>query len=826
MLQAALRRQLAAAWPGLIQAVQAQWYLTAGLCLILTSAGLRFHGLTEHGLRYDEWWVSHFTDGSLAELVSGLREEYKAPALYPLALWVIQKIDVSLFSIRFLPALAGVLTTASLLFLLPRAGLNRRAAFLAALAATVCAQLVWHSQDAREYSIDALMTTLMVAGLLWYLRGNSKLPLCLSLFFAVHLQFGLALLGAAALIAASVHRRPAANGAPRRAWFRAAAGHPLVWPAVCFLAGGALSYAINPVELGGGVETQGFTYLKREFFGSDYSASSITGFVVRQTWLTLNYFMTAAVTIGVLGGLALFLVFRGAGWVASRRRSATGDWSRNQAPAPAGDGTALANRADVERRSGQAVITLFLLSITIGAAAAVLNLYPFGYTRQSIYLGPVVFLAAGVLIHSAIKYASGRFPRIDWASSALFLLASGLLLGLGATDLQQRERQYGHNRTTSYAVIVPFLQENVLAEDVFVTYDHMFWMLDWYSAELTDSYHQGPSCLDQAEHPPTAELMRCIRYAASIGADLPNRLWFVSGHHFPAPREFAKWSEQTLVQPVITQLTGPQLHLITNLAAGWLERYEAITAGEPVARSVFEVYLDGGELHYAKEPCAPSDTADTFLLHLVPADVGDLPEWRTGYDTDNLDFQFDETYFEREVYAARFDGKCLASVPLPDYPIVEIRTGQLRPDGSALWRVDLAPNPELVHQVSEKRLLDYQLDYRAVVSGPPAARAVFAMYLDGQTLHYAKEPCAPADTEATFLLHLIPQDADDLPEEGSSRFYGFENRDFTFTDHGAEFGSACLASVPLPDYPLAVIRTGQYRPDGQRLWMAEFPAGR
>lgn len=99
------------------------------------------------------------------------------------------------------------------------------------------------------------------------------------------------------------------------------------------------------------------------------------------------------------------------------------------------------------------------------------------------------------------------------------------------------------------------------------------------------------------------------------------------------------------------------------------------------------------------------------------------------------------------------------------------------------------------------------------------------MYPDGRTLHYAKEPCAPADTEATFLLHLIPQDADDLPESASRR-YGFENRDFTFTDRGAEFDGVCLAGVPLPDYPIAVIRTGQYRPDGQRLWTAEFPAGR
>lgn len=319
-----------------------------------------------------------------------------------------------------------------------------------------------------------------------------------------------------------------------------------------------------------------------------------------------------------------------------------------------------------------------------------LNLYPFGYTRQSIYLGPVVFLAAGVLLHSAINWAAGLFPRRNWAAAALFLAASGLLLGFGALDLQQRERRF--TRLDNYEVIVPFLQEKVRGEDIVVSYFFQFLALEFYLGELPGNYYRAPNCNfgRQVRQPP-----RCIRYAVSAAANPPERIWFVSESDFPMPDEFAKWSSRPSVQPVIPGGERAQLHLITNLEAGWSEHYAAVTAGEPAARSAFEVYLDDNELHYAKEPCAPSDTADTFLLHLVPADVGDLPEWRRGYDTDNLDFRFDETYFDREVYAARFDGKCLASVALPDYPIVEIRTGQLRPDGSALWRANLAPNPGL-----------------------------------------------------------------------------------------------------------------------------------
>lgn len=832
MLPAALRRQLAAAWPGLIQAVQARWYLTVGLCLILTSAGLRFYGLTEHGLRWDELSLSRMTDGSFAEIIPLTRDGHSASILYPMVLWAIQKIDISFFTIRVIPAAAGVLTTASLLFLLPRAGLNRRAAWLAALLSTLSTQMVWHSQDAREYGIDALLVTLLVAGLLGYWRDRRKLLLGVALFLAPLLQYGLVLFGAAVLGLALIyqpfrgHTCDSASTPPDyrsrlHSWLQPRRG--LVGPAAGFLAGGALSYGVtaryhleNEKLFRGG-------YLEDFFFQGEYSLVSFADFAVAQTWELLNYFLPASVALGMLGGLALFLLGSGAGWLISRRRAQAGaapeegGESRRSAPKSS---AAVVDRADFERLSGNALIALFLLAGGIGVVAAILNWYPFGYTRQAIYLGPAVFLAAGVLLHRVADYASGWFPGRNMVAAALFLAVSGLLIGLGAADLQQRERRPA--MLPNYAGIISFLQENVRSEDVVVSNATPLHALEFQSGALPDNYYRMFGCVKSADDQPS----KCIRYAVNAGVDVPDKLWFIFLTHFPAPAEFAKWNEHTQAQVMVTELNGQQLHLITNLEAGWSERYQHIVSGEPAARSVFEVYLDDNKLHYAKEPCAPSDTADTFLLHLIPADVGYLPEWRRGYDFDNLDFQFDETYLDREVYAARFDGKCLASVALPDYPISEIRTGQLRPDGSALWRANLAPNPELVQQVSEKRLLDYQLDYRAVVSGPSAARAVFAMYLDGQTLHYAKEPCAPADTEAAFLLHLIPQDADDLPERGNSRFYGFENRDFTFTDHGAEFGGACLASVPLPDYPLAVIRTGQYRPDGQRLWLAEFPAGR
>ena len=100
--------------------------------------------------------------------------------------------------------------------------------------------------------------------------------------------------------------------------------------------------------------------------------------------------------------------------------------------------------------------------------------------------------------------------------------------------------------------------------------------------------------------------------------------------------------------------------------------------------------------------------------------------------------------------------------------------------------------------------------------------AAFNPQLDGRRLVYRKEPCAPGEIADSFLLHLYPVNPGDLPEE--RREHGFENRDFRFGEWGTIRDGKCRASVPLPAYPIARIRTGQYVvASGERLWEAEIP---
>ena len=57
-----------------------------------------------------------------------------------------------------------------------------------------------------------------------------------------------------------------------------------------------------------------------------------------------------------------------------------------------------------------------------------------------------------------------------------------------------------------------------------------------------------------------------------------------------------------------------------------------------------------------------------------------------------------------------------------------------------------------------------------------------------------------------------------LPEE--RRQVGFDNLDFDFLLRGALFDGKCAARIPLPDYPVSAVRTGQFGPAGE-LWSAE-----
>ena len=117
-----------------------------------------------------------------------------------------------------------------------------------------------------------------------------------------------------------------------------------------------------------------------------------------------------------------------------------------------------------------------------------------------------------------------------------------------------------------------------------------------------------------------------------------------------------------------------------------------------------------------------------------------------------------------------------------------------------------------------------RMDRPPAAATPPLAQDRFTLYRQGNRLTYYKEGCTADDTREEFFLHIVPADLADLPPAGQP--YGFANRDFAFGGYGALYGGNCWAVVPLPDYPIAHLRTGQYIPGRGEVWRAEFAGER
>lgn len=118
--------------------------------------------------------------------------------------------------------------------------------------------------------------------------------------------------------------------------------------------------------------------------------------------------------------------------------------------------------------------------------------------------------------------------------------------------------------------------------------------------------------------------------------------------------------------------------------------YESVRDDDPIIDDVFNVYLDEDRnlLIYVKEECDVEDIQPGYLLHVTPANTGDLE--RSGSTFNNYDFDFD-------AHGLRFDNNCVIQFNLPDYDYTRIRTGQYLREGDEfhnLWIQEAIISPE------------------------------------------------------------------------------------------------------------------------------------
>ena len=245
--------------------------------------------------------------------------------------------------------------------------------------------------------------------------------------------------------------------------------------------------------------------------------------------------------------------------------------------------------------------------------------------------------------------------------------------------------------------------------------------------------------------------------------------------------------------------------------AAYREIYRQARAGEPIIRADYAVYSNGRRLTFIQENC-PADGPDVwFGVKPIPPALETLPPY----------FPQPGFYAPFHNQRVRVDGLCLAVIQLPDdgdgdLILMQRSGGNYEPGGATLW--------EGLHSLSQPGLRELIAPGRQQ-QPPEAGPEDFAVFLDQDAgrnrLLYAKAACTRDEYATPVFLHIHPARPEDLPP--GARLVSFENRDFSLDTYGGRPGGDCVAIVPLPDYPIAEIRTGQYIPGQGELWSVALP---
>ena len=140
-----------------------------------------------------------------------------------------------------------------------------------------------------------------------------------------------------------------------------------------------------------------------------------------------------------------------------------------------------------------------------------------------------------------------------------------------------------------------------------------------------------------------------------------------TGQH--APSAGGEWLYRTRIEIAASD----------DMLAYYRAKYETVSAREPLARSEYDVYSDGGALVYLKEPCADEHTQGRFLMSVFPVRLDDIPEDRREAGHVGMNFVFAD-------YGARFDGKCVILRRPAAYPVAAVEIGRFIPGEGEVWR--------------------------------------------------------------------------------------------------------------------------------------------
>ena len=453
-----------------------------------------------------------------------------------------------------------------------------------------------------------------------------------------------------------------------------------------------------------------------------------------------------------------------------------------------GAGAVLAAAARAPRRlarSGRLRFALLLVGCFAGGAFAIMlpggNIYN-GWRQMYFLWAPFALLAT-----FGLQWLTGALGRTRLRTAVYGAAGAGLAAAALSAGLIHPNQQEYFN----------FLVDRVTPERLRSQYAMNYWDpalwqgLQWIIEQPAES-SAAPSAITGSH---AAPLFR-LENTTVLPESARERLGRAAPFDFVSGGRLSSWSRSAreLHRVKVYENTLSIVESRDDLR----EVYESVRGREPALDGAFDVHRIDGALALVMEPCAPAFVERmSVTLRAFPADAGDLPAWREGKT-------FEPRYFDLRNYGAHFEGKCVASLPLPAYPVADF---ELR------WSLEFLDAAEAREKARRARD-EGRLLARA------AHRAAYDIYLADGELAYLNDTCDPQETDHPFHLNVYPERVDDLPEE--RRKISYERFHFEFLLNGALVDGGCAAFFRLPDYPVAAMQTGQHDGEGGDLWFAEF----
>jgi hypothetical protein len=357
-----------------------QGFVLASVLILLLATSIRVYHISQRSLWLDEAIAANISRGTFTETLILTRSEHSAPIVDPLILFGVEKVAAGPLAVRTPSLVASVLAVFLMLCLVSLPSVDPKTAILSALMLSMSAAQIRYAQEVREYSLSVLYATLLLYFFISFTSNSKKrkspTSLCLALFAAPLVQYGLVLFSAgilaALLILWCIHSRPQIRFLH-------------ILKAGMFLsAGGLLSFVLTLRYQWG----EATWYLQDYYLGS---GSTLPYFVWSNT-LHLVAFLLPGLMVAFIAATAIVVHLL----------------------------------IQVRARAVSPLTILAFTSISTVLMCALLHLYPYGPIRQCLFLAPVTCLLAAASIVEVANRFTHRFGTLAIVLIAGVVVVSGI----------------------------------------------------------------------------------------------------------------------------------------------------------------------------------------------------------------------------------------------------------------------------------------------------------------------------------------------------------------------------------------------------------------